>query len=109
MDDNAAGREQAHQVHQALEEAGIGLGRLWMHYFSIGGAAGEMEIDAFLHHSLTLPALQRELLTHAAEELIGDRRPPRIPRTSDLMDHDEPDRSEHDQHGAEDEGDTAET
>ena len=40
MDDSAAGRQQAHLVRQALEAAGIEVGRLWMHYFSIGGDAG---------------------------------------------------------------------
>jgi hypothetical protein len=94
MDDNAAGRAQADLVRQALGAAGIEVGRLWMHYFSIGGDAGEMEVDAFLHHSLTLPALQRDLLAHATDELIEKQRPPRIPQASDLLDHDEPEGSE---------------
>lgn len=96
MDDNAAGHQQAHLVHQAIQRADIGLDQLWMRYFSIGGAAGEMEIDAFLHHSLTLPALQRDLLAHATDELIDDQRPPRIPPSSDLLDQDEPAPTDHD-------------
>ncbi|MEX5297744.1 hypothetical protein RCG67_03065 [Kocuria sp. CPCC 205292] len=101
MDDDAAGRTQADLVRQALEATGIDPGRLWVHYFSIGGEAGELEIEAFLHHSLTLPALQRDLLAHAVNELLDDRRPPRIPQASDLLDHDEQDGSEGGQHGGE--------
>lgn len=108
MDDNAAGREQAHLVRRAVEAAGIDLGRLWLHYFSIGGAVGELEIEAFLHDSLTLPTLQRDLLAHAANELLDGQNPQRIPQASDLLDHDEPERSEQDQHGTEDEGSTDE-
>ncbi|GAA1774386.1 hypothetical protein [Kocuria aegyptia] len=106
MDDDAVGRQQAHLVRQAIESTGIELGQLWVHYFSIGGEAGEMEIDAFLHHSLTLPPLQRDMLAHATNELLDDQRPPRIPQASDLLDHDEPDGADQDQHGTEDE-DTA--
>lgn len=106
MDDCAAGREQADLVRRALEASGIDLGRLWMHYFSIGGAVGELEIDAFLHHSLTLPVLQRDLLAHAANELLDGRGPSRIPQASDLLDHDDSTVSDHDQHGTEDD-DTA--
>lgn len=96
MDDDAAGRAQAQLVRQAIEAAGIDLGRLWMHYFSIGGEAGEMEVDAFLHHSLTLPVLQRDLLAHATDELLEEQRPPQIPQACDRLDHDEPEGSDDD-------------
>jgi hypothetical protein len=103
MDDDAAGREQAHLVRQALEAAGTDLSRLWMHYFSIGGDVGEMEVDAFLHHSLTLPALQRDLLAHATDELLDHQGPARVPSASDLLDHEEPEGSDDDPPGADDE------
>lgn len=68
------------------------------------GAVGELEIDAFRHHSPTLPVLERDLLAHTVGDLIGDliddQRPPRIPQASDLLDHDEPPSTGHDQHGA---------
>jgi hypothetical protein len=102
MDDNTAGRQQAHLVRQALAAAGIDLGQLWMRYFSIGGDAGELEIDAFLHHSLTLPALQRDLLAHATNELLDHQRPQPIPQTSDLLDHHDPPDTGPDQHEATD-------
>lgn len=103
MDDNAAGQIQADRVRQALGAAGIDLGRLWMHYFSIGGAVGELEIDAFLHHSLTLPALQRDLLAHAVNELLDHQGPARVPAASDLLDHDEPQGPDDDPPDADDE------
>jgi hypothetical protein len=102
MDDDAAGRQQAHLVRQAIETAGIELGRLWVHYFSIGGDAGELEIDAFLHHSLTLPVLQRDLLAHATNELLDQQRPQPIPQASDLLDHHDPDRTGQDENDTED-------
>jgi hypothetical protein len=102
MDDDAAGRQQAHLVRQALEAAGIEVGQLWVHYFSIGGDAGEMEVDAFLHHSLTLPVLQRDLLAHATNELLDQQRPQPIPQTSDLLDHNDQDDTGQDQHSTRD-------
>ncbi|GAA1751644.1 hypothetical protein [Kocuria aegyptia] len=108
MDDDAVGRRQAHLVREAIEAAGIEVGQLWMHYFSVGGEAGEMEIDAFLHHSLTLPVLQWDLLAHATNELLDQQRPTRIPQASDLLDHDDPDDAGQDQHGTRDQDTTEE-
>lgn len=101
-DDDAAGREQARLVRQALEAAGLDVGQLWMHYFSIGGDTGEMEVDAFLHHCLTLPVLQRDLLAHATNELLDQQRPQRIPQSSDLLDHHDPDDTGPNQYGPQD-------
>lgn len=109
MDDNAAGRAQARLVRQAIEAAGIEVGQLWVHYFSIGGEVGEMEIDAFLHHSLTLPVLQRDLLAHATNELLDQQRPTRIPQASDLLDHNDSDGTGPDQHGTQDQDSTEES
>nr|WP_272028169.1 hypothetical protein [Kocuria rosea] len=65
--------------------AGIEGKHLWFHYFTLGGHAGEVEVEAYLHDCLGLPAFQRDLLAHAANELI-DRRPPlRAPYTSELL------------------------
>ncbi|WP_307843336.1 hypothetical protein [Arthrobacter sp. MSA 4-2] len=69
---------------RAIRHAQIGLGELWLHYFAIGGDAGEYEVEAYLHGSFTLPPLQRDLLAHAANELIDDRPPPpRAPYSTD--------------------------
>ena len=69
--------EQRRRLKLALTQAGLGTSQLWMKYFSIGGEAGEYEVDAYLNGSLSLPPLQRDILAHAANELI-DELPPRL-------------------------------
>jgi len=70
--------KQARLLAVAIDRAGITAGELWLRYFSIGGSAGEYEVEAYLHGLHSLPVLQRDLLAHAANELI-DELPP-IPR-----------------------------
>lgn len=69
--------EQRRRLRDALNQAGLETSQLWMKYFSIGGEAGEYEVDAYLNGSLSLPPLQRDILAHAANELIDDL-PPRL-------------------------------
>jgi hypothetical protein len=64
--------QQAHLLHHTIVGAGISVHHLWWHYFSLGGDAGPLEIDAYLHQTLHLPSLDRQLLDHAAEELLTD-------------------------------------
>ena len=77
--------EQRRLLKQALDQARLGVPELWMKYFSIGGEAGEYEVDAYLSGSFSLPPLQRDILAHAANELI-DELPPRLraPYSDDL-------------------------
>jgi hypothetical protein len=78
---------------RAVRHAHISSSELWLHYFAIGGDAGEYEVEAYLHGSFTLPPLQRDLLAHAANELIDDRPPPpRAPYSTDASPSDQPDR-----------------
>lgn len=68
----------------AVRHAGIESSELWLHYFGLGGDAGEYEVEAYLHGSFTLPPLQRDLLAHAANELIDQLpSPPRAPYSTD--------------------------
>lgn len=84
MEHDGVAAEQARQLLEVIGRAGIGVKQLWFHYFALGGAVGEIEVAAYLHHCLHLPGLQRDLLAHAANELI-DRQPPlRAPYTSEL-------------------------
>lgn len=46
------------------------MGELWLHFFRLGEEVGEVEIDAYLHEALALPRFERDLLAHAANELI---------------------------------------
>ena len=83
MDDEVIGADQARRLRAALTAADLELSRAWMHYFRLGGDASEMEIDAYLHHALALPGLQRDLLAHAVTELTDGHRIPPLPFTVD--------------------------
>jgi hypothetical protein len=85
--DPSAGSEQKQSrlLSHALTSAGINTGELWLRYFSIGGYVGEYEVDAYIQSLLSLPPYDRDLLAHAANELI-DELPsrPRAPYVEDL-------------------------
>lgn len=85
-DEDGVSQEQATLLRRALERAGLGLHEVWMHYFSIGGNAGQMEVEAFLHHALPLPPLERDMLAHAVNELIDHRPVVYAPYSSELTD-----------------------
>lgn len=84
MDDHKLGREQANRLHEVVRRAGLPLGDVWIHYFSIGGEASEMELEAYLYHALTLPRVQRDMFAHALNELTGFNPSMRAPYDSDL-------------------------
>lgn len=86
MDEDTLGREQARLLRRAMEHAGLELHEVWMHYFSIGGDVGELELEAYLHHSLTLPGIQRDTLAHAVNEIIDHGPVLHAPYTYELSD-----------------------
>lgn len=83
-DDDRIGYEQARRLRATLDAAGIYQGRLWLYYFGLGGNVSDLEVDAYLHHSLTLPRLERDLLALAANEILADMAPPAAPFASDI-------------------------
>ncbi|MEQ7738584.1 hypothetical protein, partial [Escherichia coli] len=70
--------KQAQATRQAMDEAGLPIHAVWMRYFSFTGSAGEYEIDAYLNGSMKLPAHERDLVSHAVNELIKELPPPRM-------------------------------
>ncbi|MBG6216453.1 hypothetical protein IWX75_000897 [Arthrobacter sp. CAN_A6] len=69
----------------AVKQAGYTVGELWLRFFAIGGRVGEYEVEAYLSGLILLPPLQRDLLAHAANELIDELPPPlRAPYSDDL-------------------------
>lgn len=84
MERDGAEAEQARLLGEVIGRAGIEGKQLWFHYFTLGGHAGEIEVDAYLHHCMSLPEFQRDLLAHAANELIHRHPPLRAPYDSDL-------------------------
>ncbi|HEY9354745.1 MAG TPA: hypothetical protein VIQ52_00395 [Arthrobacter sp.] len=71
MNVDETAEEQRERTAAAYSKAGLTLEALWLHYFSIGGDAGELEIDAYLNRSYMLRPVQRDLLDHAVHELNG--------------------------------------
>ncbi|HJW01200.1 MAG TPA: hypothetical protein VJ617_19090 [Arthrobacter sp.] len=71
MNVDETAEEQRERTAAAYRRAGLTLEALWLHYFSIGGDAGELEIDAYLNRSYMLRPVQRDLLDHAVHELDG--------------------------------------
>lgn len=85
MDDDAIGADQARRLHRGLHTAGLHAHALWLHYFRLGGTVNLLEVEAYLHHSLALPALQRDLLAQALAELAADLQVPAVPFTEDYV------------------------
>ena len=76
--------QQSRLLSRALNSAGIRPGELWLRYFSIGGNVDEYEVDAYIQSMLSLPPSERDLLAHAANELIDELPPPpRAPYMTD--------------------------
>ncbi|GGH99833.1 hypothetical protein ACFFGR_01795 [Arthrobacter liuii] len=76
--------EQRRRLRAALKAADISVSELWLKYFSLSGDAGEYEVEAYLQGLLSLPAIQRDLLALAANELIDDLPRPRAPYSDDF-------------------------
>ena len=78
-----ANRNQHAVTLNALERAGITVGGLWLHYLSMGGDIGEFEVDAYLHGLIRLPAMDRDIISQAVNEMIDDMaHGPRAPYSS---------------------------
>lgn len=83
MDNEAISADQARRLRQGLEQAGIGLGTFWMSYFRLGGDVNQLEVEAYLHHALDLPEMQRNILAQALTELTNGHRLDPVPFTWD--------------------------
>jgi hypothetical protein len=77
--------EQRSRLCDALRAADISMGDLWLRYFSMSGSAGEYEVHAYVQGLISLPAVQRDLLAMAANEIIDETPALRAPY-SDQMD-----------------------
>ena len=76
--------EQRRRLRAAMKSADISISALWLKYFSLSGDAGEYEVEAYLQGLLSLPAIQRDLLALAANELIDDLPRPHAPYSDDF-------------------------
>ncbi|MGX1159773.1 hypothetical protein FBY31_1866 [Arthrobacter sp. SLBN-100] len=64
--------EERSQLNRALLAGDITVSELWLRYFSMSGMAGEYEVRAYVEGLISLPALQRNLLAMAVEELMSE-------------------------------------
>lgn len=63
---------QHHLIQVAFSRAQLSVEELWMRYFSLGGSAGPVELEAFVDGMLTLDPLQRDLVAHAINERLDE-------------------------------------
>ncbi len=74
--------EQRRALSLAFTRADLTLEQLWTRYFALGGAAGLVEVEAYLHGLMPLPAVQRDMLAHAINERLDELTwPHRVPYT----------------------------
>lgn len=83
--------EQRRRFADSLRHADVSLEELWLRYFTLGGQAGQFEIEAYIHGAMALPPLQRDVLAHALNERLDElySQAPRAPYSMD--DADSPD------------------
>lgn len=91
------------QFHAAYDASQLSVAELWLRYFAIGGAASEMEVDAYLNGAIALPAIQHDMLALAINERLDEITPPSAPYSRDFLptdcvDEHLPDRAPDDPH-----------
>ncbi|WP_051479126.1 GAF domain-containing protein [Arthrobacter sp. H5] len=61
---------------QAVAEAALAPDRIWANYRTLGGRCDCVEVGAYLHGLLLIDNLQRDMLSHAINELLDDAASP---------------------------------
>ena len=64
--------EQRLRFEEMFRNADLRVEELWLRYFSIGGVAGQFEVEAYIHGAMALPPLQRDILAHALNERLDE-------------------------------------
>jgi hypothetical protein len=67
------GQVQVRMTTFALSESQFSVEDLWVQYYGVGGAVSLFEVQAYLAGLLVLPALERNLLADAMNELLESR------------------------------------
>lgn len=79
-----SGESRRALLAKAVRHSKLRLPDVWFYYFSLGGTAGEYEIDAYINASYFLPPIQHDILAQAVNEMIDDLPPaPRAPFSFD--------------------------
>ncbi|UOD81499.1 hypothetical protein [Paenarthrobacter ureafaciens] len=61
--------EQSRGLQEVLTAGHISTESLWLHYVSIGGMLGVVEVEAYVKGLLSVPTFQQDVLAAAANEL----------------------------------------
>lgn len=64
--------EQLRALTIAFRRADLTVEDLWVRYFTLGGEADVVEVEAYLDGLLPLPPAQRDVLAHAVNERLDD-------------------------------------
>ncbi|WP_410675913.1 PP2C family protein-serine/threonine phosphatase [Amycolatopsis sp. cmx-4-68] len=64
--------EQRRSLALAFKRAELSVEDLWLRYFGVGGVAGFIDIDAYLHGLADLPPLERDTLALAVNERLDE-------------------------------------
>jgi hypothetical protein len=85
--------EQRRRFAESLRHADVSIEELWLRYFTLGGQAGQFEVEAYIHGAMALPPLQRDVLAHALNERLDElySAASRAPYSQPLDDPDEAD------------------
>ncbi|GAA0249304.1 PP2C family protein-serine/threonine phosphatase [Saccharothrix mutabilis subsp. mutabilis] len=72
--DHAADRaaEQQRSLVQAWQRSELSTEELWLRYFGLGGEAGFLDVDAYVHGLGGLAPLERDVLAHAVNERLDE-------------------------------------
>jgi hypothetical protein len=64
--------DQQQTLARAFQRAQLTVDELWTRYFALGGDAGLLDVDAYLHGLVILPKGQRDVLAHAVNERLDE-------------------------------------
>jgi hypothetical protein len=65
-------QQQRHLLQVAVDRTQLTPDELWLRYFSLGGTAGPLEVDAYVNGLVDLDAPQRDRLALAVNERLDD-------------------------------------
>ena len=63
---------QGLHTHTAVRHADLSVLLVWDHFLNMGGSIDQLEVDAYLHGLMVLPADDRDCVTQAVNELLDD-------------------------------------
>jgi hypothetical protein len=65
-------RNQQRAFASAFARAELTTEELWLRYFTLGGSLGLVEIEAYLHGLVPLPAFDRDIAAHVVNERLDE-------------------------------------